>query len=107
MILRHPIGSCHCSVPPPRGAHQSSCRGSSAAWISSPPASKTSTRTRTHARQTCLLCSSKEEEAVRASARVLPCVISVLRLGPQGEEPVVDSTLHREGAVHGGKRPFT
>lgn len=32
VILRHPIGSCHCSVPPPRSAHQSSCCVSSAAW---------------------------------------------------------------------------
>lgn len=44
---------------------------------------------------------------MRARARVLLCVISALLFGPQGEEPVVDSTLHREGAVHGGKRPFT
>lgn len=44
---------------------------------------------------------------MRASACERPCVISALRFGSQGEEPVVDSTLHREGAVHGGKRPFT
>lgn len=34
--------------------------------------------------------------------------ISVLLFGPQGEEPVVDSTLaRREGAVQRGKIPFT
>lgn len=33
--------------------------------------------------------------------------ISVLLFGPQGEEPVVDSTLQREGAAHRGKTPFT
>lgn len=32
VILRHPIGSCHCSGPPPRSAHQSSCCVSSPAW---------------------------------------------------------------------------
>lgn len=55
------------------------------------------------AAQTSLLCSRREEEAVRASACEPPCVVSALRLGSGGEEPVVDSTPHREGAVHGGK----
>lgn len=39
-----------------------------------------------------------------ARSRARACVISVLLFGPQGEEPVVDSTLQREGAVQRGKR---
>ncbi|TNM94986.1 hypothetical protein fugu_017745 [Takifugu bimaculatus] len=82
VILRHPIGSCHCSVPPPRSAHQSSCCVSSAAWSFS--------------------CDENHHTHTHRYLFHAACVISALPFGPQGEEPVVDSTLHREGAVHGG-----
>lgn len=42
--------------------------------------------------QTGFLCGRKEEETEGG--------ISVLLFGPQGEEPVVDSTLQRETALH-------
>lgn len=52
--------------------------------------------------QICFLCGSEEEEEEEETG-----VISVLLFGPQGEEPVVDSTLQREGAAQRGKIPFT
>ncbi len=75
-ILRHPIGSCHRSVPPPSGraqlSHQSAAvthRGGrhlplSADLLSLPFSSRTGLRTHPLCK-TCVLCGSEEEERRR------------------------------------------
>lgn len=106
MILRHPIGSCHCSAPPPGApispAAAAPQRRGSPLLLRIRPA-----HAYTHVRHAFYAAVKRKRRCVHLRVCVLPCVISELRLGSQGEEPVVDSTLHREGAVHGGKRPFT
>lgn len=46
------------------------------------------------------MCGSEEEEEEETGD------VSVLLFGPRGEEPVVDSTLRREGAALRGKISF-
>ncbi|KAF1376564.1 hypothetical protein PFLUV_G00212790 [Perca fluviatilis] len=83
----------HQSAAAYRGGSLSSTRNSSARSCTGPDLTIVPSLSAAFDGQICFVCSSKEEETGE---------ISVLLFGSQGEEPVVDSTLQREGAAQRG-----